>query len=271
MSPSLVVTALVLASLTAGCRTGRNYGSPEGPGYAGWIRGGPDCPVPSGDTLRIVTYNVQYGIRVREAGDALAALPELRCADLVLLQEMDEVGTIRIAHRLGMRYVYYPAVHHYRHRRDFGNAVLSRWPVLEHSKIILPHLSLLTRTQRTATAVTVEVDGALLRVYSTHLGMLLEVSGDSRRAQLATIAEDAERFDRVIIGGDMNSGDVGRLVREAGFDWPTEEGPPTVLRYRWDHVFLKGFSDNARAGTVTALDDVSDHRPVWVTVPWEDS
>ncbi len=257
---------MLVAGLVVGCRTGQNYDDPQGPVYAGRMGGLPGCPPLTGDSIRVVTFNVEFALRVRGAADALANHPELRCADVVFLQEMDEVGTLRIASRLGVAYVYYPAVHHSRYGRDFGNAVLSRWPIEEHDKIILPHVSLLTRTQRTATAATLDLAGSPLRVYSTHLGSLLEVSGKARGEQLAVILADAADYPAAIIGGDMNSGSVGEGALAAGFDWPTAEGPATVQGRRWDHVLVRGPPARLRSGTVLDLPDVSDHRPVWLVI-----
>ena len=78
---------------------------------------------------------------------------------------------------------------------------------------------------------------------------------------------DAERFPLVIIGGDMNSGTVGRVAEDAGYDWPTRKGPRTMALGRWDHVFVKGFvPGKCTSGTVMDVRDSSDHRPVWATV-----
>ncbi|NNM34933.1 MAG: endonuclease [Gemmatimonadetes bacterium] len=263
---SAVVVA-AMAALVLGCRTGLNYDEATGPFGQGRMGPRGRCQV-QGDSLRIVSFNVEFGLRVRRAADVLATHPDLRCADVVLLQEMDEVGTLRIAAELGVEYVYYPSVHHHRYGRDFGNAVLSRWPIVEHAKIILPHVSLFTRTRRIAAAATLHVAGRPLRVYSTHLGSLLEVGGDAREAQLDAVVEDAADHRHAIIGGDLNSGSVGVRARDAGFDWPTEAGPATVRGRRWDHIFLRGFVGTSRSGAVVDADDVSDHRPVWVVVPW---
>lgn len=40
---------------------------------------------------------------------------------------------------LGMSWVYYPAIFRHRSDKDFGNAVLSRWPIIADKKIVLPH------------------------------------------------------------------------------------------------------------------------------------
>ncbi len=250
--------------LLAGCRTGRNYTSPEGPRYAGGsaiIRGEP------ADTtrVRVVSFNIQFALRVDSAIAVLTSVPALRGADVILLQEMDEDATERVAAALGLSYVYYPAVFHLRTHRGFGNAVLSRWPIVEDRKLVLPHVARFVRTQRTATAVTIRVGSSLVRVYSTHLGTMGDLGAGARRDQLRAILADAAPYPRVIIGGDMNHDGVGRVARELGYLWPTEHGPPTSRLGRLDHIFLKGLTspDSGAAGAVLDAGRASDHLPVW--------
>jgi endonuclease/exonuclease/phosphatase family metal-dependent hydrolase len=257
---------LLVIGLLAGCRTGRNYRDPAGPRYAG----APD-PAPARaatDTLRVVSFNIEYALRVDSAIAILRSEPALRDADVVLLQEMDGAATRRVAEALGMWYAYYPAIYRLRTRRDFGNAVLSRWPIVEDAKLVLPHVSRYGRTQRTATAATIRVGERLVRVYSTHLGTLADVGGGARRDQLRAILDDAARFPRAIVGGDMNSAGVGDVAAAKGFTWPTERGPRTTRLGRWDHIFVKGLAspDSAAAGTIADVRGVSDHVPVWARV-----
>jgi endonuclease/exonuclease/phosphatase family metal-dependent hydrolase len=215
--------------------------------------------------LRIVSFNIEYALRVDSALTVLISEPALRDADIVLLQEMDAPATRYLARMLGMWWVYYPATLHLRHKRDFGNAVLSRWPIIEDAKIMLPHNARLVGTARTATAATVRVGNVDIRVYSAHLGTYVNVTGDQRRAQLRAILADAQAYPRVILGGDMNDPGVGVVARDAGYAWPTETGPRTAAIGRLDHIFFKGLSipDSAAAGTVLDVHNSSDHRPVW--------
>ena len=255
---TLLATVIVLT----GCRTGSNYAGLEGPWYGGVTMADESR---RGNSLRLVSFNIERGLRVENAIGVIASSPDLRDADVMLLQEMDEPGTRRIAEAFGMSYAYYPGTFSFKTRRDFGNAVLSRWPIVDHSKILLPHLGLVGRLQRTATAVTIRVEGSPVRVYSTHLSTPLNVTPAAQRAQLRAVLADAERYPRVIIGGDMNSHHVGRLARQMGYRWPTEHGPRTTSFGRWDHIFLKGLSSPNQAGSGTVLDvrGTSDHRAVW--------
>ncbi len=256
--------AVLALSLLAGCRSGLNYPGPVGPRYAG----APPAAAARGargDTLRVVTFNIAFARRVDGAIALLASEPALRGADVLLLQEMDAAGTRRIAEALGLGYVYYPAISHHRTHRDFGNAVLSRWPIVEDAKIVLPHRSRYAHTQRTATAATLRVGDTPVRVYSVHLGTVVDVGPGARREQLRAVLADAARYPRAIVGGDLNDTGVGRVARDAGYAWPTERGPRTMRLGRVDHVFLRGLAspDTAAAGTVADTRGASDHRPVW--------
>jgi len=248
--------------LLAACRTGHNYPAAAEPRYAG-VGAPANRPIP--DTLRIVSFNVKYAERVDSAIVVLNSEPALRNADVVLLQEMDADGTRRIAHALGMSYIYYPAIFRHRSAKDFGNAVLSRWPIVADSKIVLPHVSRYARTQRTATAATIRLGDIDLRVYSTHLGTPADIGAPDREDQLRAIITDAAPHLRAIIGGDMNSATVGNITPELGFLWPTSQVEATSRFGSWDHIFLKGFAipDSGFAGTIESARGASDHKPVW--------
>jgi endonuclease/exonuclease/phosphatase family metal-dependent hydrolase len=260
----LAVAALLVVAVA--CHSGRSYRDPASPRHAGAPPGEAPVASPRPDTLLVVSFNIEFARRVSGAIALLTSDSALRGVDLLLLQEMDAEGTRRIAEALGLRYVYYPSVWHGRARRDVGNAILSRWPVVADEKLILPHVSRYAGTQRTATAATVQVGDALVCVYSTHLGTPLDVSARSRRAQLAAVLADAARYEHVILGGDLNDTRVGAAAREAGYGWPTERGPRTTLLGRYDHIFLRGLESPAEgaAGTVPDARGTSDHLPVWV-------
>ncbi|MDB4950911.1 MAG: endonuclease/exonuclease/phosphatase [Gemmatimonadetes bacterium] len=260
--------ALIVAFvLLAGCRTGRNYTSPDGPRYAG-APPAAEGRSARGDTLRIASFNIEYALHVDSAIAVLTSDTALRRADVLLLQEMDEPGTRKLAAALGMGYVYYPATLRAKSGRDFGNAVLARWPIAEDAKIRLPHAGIVGRTQRIATAATVRVGEVPVRIYSAHLGTMVNATPAARRGQMRAILADAERFPRVIIGGDMNSHGVGNAPRAQGYAWLTENGPRTTKFGRWDHIFTKGLpsAGPGASGTVLDVRGASDHRPVWADV-----
>lgn len=254
------------AALLNGCQTGRIYPDPAGPRYTG---GGTAMAVPpssgSPDTVLVGTFNVKFAVAVDSAVAVLRGDPHLSRADIILLQEMDEAATRRIASALGMAWVYYPAIRRTSTGRDFGNAVLSRWPIVDDRKLILPHRAIFGWTQRIATRATVRVGATDVHVYSVHLATPVNLALRDRRDQMRAVLRDASSRLHVIIGGDLNSHDLGEMAARRGYAWPTDHGPRTVTFGRWDHIFFKGLVPPARgaAGTVEDNREASDHKPVW--------
>jgi len=258
------MVALALCLIAGGCFTGIVYRDPAGPRFSGPLPGPSPEPVWR-DTLLVVSFNVANSQKVDSALAVLTQEASLRAPDIVLLQEMDESAAQRIASVLRMGYVYYPAILRKSTGRNFGNAVLSRWPVSDDRKLILPHLAIFGWTQRIATAVTVHVGSTPIRVYSVHLATPANMALRDRQDQMRAVLNDAAPYPHVIIGGDFNSGSVGRLAAARGFLWPTRKGPRTVLIGRWDHIFFKGLvsPDVEASGTIVDNRGASDHRPVW--------
>jgi len=267
MTRTQLALLLVGVVLFNSCGAGANYPTPEGPRYSDRPEG-IDSPRVTPDTLRLVSFNIKYGEQMDSALYLLATHPELRAADILLLQEVDNHGTQRIARSFGFGYVYYPAMKRANTGRDFGNAVVARFPIIADRKIVLPHMARLAGSQRTATAATLQMGDALVRVYSVHLGTFVNVSPGQRRDQLRAVLADAAHYRRVIIGGDLNNKAVGDAARQSGYSWPTEQGPRTVVLGRWDHIFLKGLAvvDSAASGTINDVHHASDHHPIWLRV-----
>lgn len=258
------VVFLVTPLLLAGCRFSNPYLDPAGPRYSGG-EARPPSNTAWRDTLKVVSFNVEYGQDVDGALAVLTETPDLHDPDVVLLQEMDANGTRRIAEALGMAYVYYPAAFRIRTDQDFGNAVLSRWPILADEKLLLPHTAIFGGGRRTATVATLDVDGKRVRVYSAHLGTIVNLSYRARANQMRTVLRDAALHPRVVLGGDLNQGKLGHFALERGYAWPTRDGPWTAAVGRFDHILLKGLDPVEPAGAGTVLDnrDASDHKPVW--------
>ena len=246
------------------CRPAINYADPVSPRYAGSSRI-VNAPTHR-DTLRIVSFNIEYAKETRRAAQLLSTVTTLRDADLIFLQEMTAPATKFLADSLHMRYVYYPAIYNRLKRRDIGNAILSRWPIAEDTKVILPGRSRYARTQRIATAATIRFRDQNVRVYSTHFGTPMDLGWKGRVEQLRGMLNDASRYPVVVIGGDMNNKDIGRIAREAGYLWPTDTIPKSNSFGRLDHFFVRGLVMPAKIGVGThrVLRSISDHSPIWI-------
>lgn len=251
----------MLAAALSGCAHVTNYPGPSGPRYEG------RHAVPDPDpVLRVVTFNVKWGREIDRVVRLLDGTPALRDADLLCLQEMSDDGVSRIARALGYDYVYYPAVRHPRNRQDFGNAILTRWPILDDRKIVLPERHRFRDMQRVAVAATITVAGVPVRAYCLHLETAMAIEGPQRRRQAQAVLQDAARHARVIVAGDFNNrNQVGALFEKAGYDWLTEDVRGTFMLWTWDHIFVRGLALRApgRVGVVRDTRGASDHRPVW--------
>jgi endonuclease/exonuclease/phosphatase family metal-dependent hydrolase len=258
------VAVLLASGLAAGssCAPALNYVEPDGPRYAGHFAK-PDAD----GVFRVVTFNVKFAREVDRAARLLREHEELRDADVVALQEMDAEGTERIARALGMDFVYYPAIRHPASDRDFGNAILSRWPLSDDRKLVLPYHSRFRDMQRIAVSATAATPLGALRVYSVHLETPGGIAAVNRQRQAAAVIRDAERYPRVVVAGDFNSGAVGEIFEWYGFRWVTRDLGNTISFFAWDHVFVRGLQVvSKRAGIVRDNQGASDHLPVWAVL-----
>jgi endonuclease/exonuclease/phosphatase family metal-dependent hydrolase len=257
------LVVFLLLFLGSACRT-LSY-PPGGPVCVGE----PGAAVDSDPSLRIVSYNVAYARRVDLAIEALTQAP-LVGADILALQEMDAPGVEAIGRKLGYGWVYFPVTVHPKSKRDFGNALLSPWPMRNVRKLMLPHKSLIYNQSRAATVADIAVAGREMRVYSTHLGAPLGTSGGRRKDQIETILADAKNTSLpVIILGDFNSLSIAQYVSTQGYTFVTAHIAPTTNRFRFDHILVRGLpeAEGASAGTWSEGPKASDHHPIWAVLP----
>ena len=279
MSRRALAGALGLAAAGLACASAVNYLDPSGPRYV-YPREAPAAGGdPSGTPLRVVSFNIAYGIEIDRAIEVLRGTGPLRDPDILALQEMDAPGTERIAKALGMNAVYFPSGVHPKHRRDFGCAILSPWPLEEQRKLLLPHGARGTGLRRAAVSAVVVRGSERIRAYSVHLPSPLAVSGGSRREELRVLAADAAAADGpVVIAGDFNSHDKVEELAKAGFHWLTRDlGHTTraqlfglgLFGLSYDHVLARGLTLTPGAGAMGIGADnrgASDHKPVWAVL-----
>jgi endonuclease/exonuclease/phosphatase family metal-dependent hydrolase len=243
----------------------------------GLLRPGADGPGSATEgELRVSLANVHSGfdtdgrLRAIEVGRVLADLD----ADIIVLNEVDRGWLISGSPDLlgsylsatGMTGVFGPAADEVR-----GNAVLTRLPVLEVQRTVLPR----GRDPLTRTVLTVVVelpDGTALAVVATQLSDV-DRQGDTRlpqaQAVAAVVARLQERGVAVIVAGDLNAtlGDAALVVLEELLVRTLPDSartfPAAAPRDQLDHVlvpadwqvrssraFNSGFSDHRFVETV---------------------
>ncbi|MCC6612210.1 MAG: endonuclease/exonuclease/phosphatase family protein [Anaerolineae bacterium] len=231
-------------------------------------------PSAAAASLRVMTYNIHQGVDIegRVAMEAQAATIESEHPDIVLLQEVmrgaiasgnvDTVGWL--AQRLGMDYHYAAA------DRQFGNAILSRVPIIERGSGLLPRND--EMGQRTYVRIVVDVGGEPVTIISTHLD---HQRRENRLPQVASLIDLWAGAPRTIIGGDLNSKpdspEIHALLDAGLIDSQAATGNGDLLtastfdpQARIDYILTSPgvtYSDFSRP-----LSDASDHLPVAITL-----
>ena len=245
-------------------------------------------PVP----LRIATYNIHAGSGADNVFDLDRQAAALRAlhADVIGLQEVDvhwgarsqDLDVAReLAERLGMRVSFAPiySLHPVtagEPRREFGVAVLSRYPIRSAVNHEITRLSTQDPNPVPTPApgfgeVTLKVRGVPVQVFVTHLDYRADPSvrvaqvADTRRIMSAE--RSAVPGARQVLLGDFNATpDAAELaplwteLRDAG---PANgvTFPADVPVKRIDYVAV-GTGIDIRSATVPAEPAASDHRPV---------
>lgn len=271
----LFATFLLAVILFSSCQPVTNFADPEEPLFAGNY----SDSVPEFDgTVRVVTWNIAFAGEIEAAIVELSEKEELKGADIILLQEMDEIGTETIAQTLEYNYVYYPASIHSRHDKNFGNAILSKWPIADSEKLVLPHRNPRNEQIRIAARALIEVDDFEMPVYSVHTETFW-LGQRGRNDQISHLAEQIDpTYPYIIAGGDFNTltpGSVNVLeerLGEAGLVRASAGAGETVgignFGITLDHIFARGMST---IGTGVVKDaNGSDHYPLWAELSIEE-
>jgi len=165
-------------------------------------------------TLRVMTWNVWWRFESpEEREEAILAVIEKESPDVLCLQEVwaERRGEDQVE-RFADALEYHAARTDgpWFEERSFGNAVLSRWPVIDAEQHALPKDDGTPGHRRALYAVTDSPYGPI-PVVSAHLEHRLDGTV-VRRRQAATLARviadrrgDPDRDFPVIVGGDLNA------------------------------------------------------------------
>lgn len=224
--------------------------------------------------FRAVSWNIKFGIEVPTAIEVLTTHPDLRGAEIVCLQEMDEEGARAVSEALGLNYFFGLGSVHPQTDRPFGNAVLAAWD-LDHTGVLrLPHKARFRGQDRIGVHAQLQLEHGPLTVCSVHTE--IPTLGPSKRtAQYDELAAAGSQWSHAaLIAGDFNTISArqsARLVErmgDRGFSSASSGTGPTLrrlrMRYTLDHIFIRGLR-RLDAG-VAVESPGSDHDPVWVTL-----
>jgi endonuclease/exonuclease/phosphatase family metal-dependent hydrolase len=157
-------------------------------------------------TLRVVTYNIHRGRGMdrRTRPERIAAVLRHVDADIIALQEVIGAGPRGGSHieeigaALGMGWVM--ATVRLLRGHQFGNAVLSRFPIVSHAQ---HDLSWKSCEERTVQRADIDVGSHTLRLYNVHLGTAI-LERRYQAAQLADIVTDRHLGGPKLVLGDFN-------------------------------------------------------------------
>lgn len=242
-------------------------------------------PAPRAEPLRVMTYNLHsaYDTAGRFDIEAIARVIEDSEAVVVGLQEVprgrlisgvtDELTLLQ--RRLGFEHVAFFGTTD----PTWGNAILSRFPILEVETQYLPQVG--TPLRRGYLGAVVRVEGRDLLVISTHLQHINDPAVHDRdpeadlypvhREQIATILDRWGGRQPAVLLGDFNARPGWRQIEEllaAGWvdAWAeagTGEGltsPSNDPRFRIDYVFHTPDMTAVDVGVIRS--EASDHFPV---------
>ena len=237
--------------------------------------------------LRIVTWNIERGVRLQKIVTTLKALEP----DIVLLQEVDRYcnrsGNLDVARELGRRLeMNWVSAGEFQEIGEAkgttpamtGQAILSRDAITDASVIVFTDQSFLWRLSplqpRRGGRIALRARTAGLLVYSLHL----ESVGDDeqRSSQLNDVLSDQswQRAEDVVIAGDFNNARGYRSSMfggfgSAGFVDALGSAPRRTavnLGRPIDWLFAKGARHSS--GRVERVENASDHYPLIATISW---
>lgn len=177
--------------------------------------------------MKVVTYNIQYSRGKDERYDLPRIVDTVRDADIIALQEVERYWPrtgmsdqpADIAARLpNHHFVYGPETdldesetsedgRVANRRRQFGNMLLSRWPILTSRNHLLPYVGTTSHCNAQAAALegVIDAGGRHLRAYSLHL------SHQSERERIAQVDWLLDFNRRVWLEGGVWSEGPNRL------------------------------------------------------------
>jgi endonuclease/exonuclease/phosphatase family metal-dependent hydrolase len=223
--------------------------------------------------VKLVTYNIQYGIGRDGKFDLERIVASLEGADIIALQEVTRNfvrndGVDMVAGLTALLpdyfYVFGAAMDVDLGRRDregkpankrmhFGNMVLSRWPIVSSRNLLLPHSRRFNRInlQRSALEALIVTPDEAFRFYSVHLD---HVNFEERMLQIRHLKERV--FAYPMEGGAVSG--------SAEFEFPEPPCPEAfilmgdfnMIQGSPEYVLMTGETDYAEGRQVV------NHHPV---------
>ena len=240
------------------------------------------------EELKIVSYNIRWrsGDELRKLAEHLRDDSKVGNASILGLQEVDrnkkrsgnKNSAVILAEHLGMHYAWAaPPATKSEKEEETGVAILSKYPLTEVCRLVLPHKGPGGR-RRAAIGATVNVGETKLRIYSVHSETRISVS--RKVMQTKAVVKDLSRYDKnmpAVILGDLNTWEPSAVSKTAkffadeGFTTPFNHDStffrrvlfvPIELKLDW--IWLRHL-ESTRNGIDRGI-NLSDHWPLWIVV-----
>jgi endonuclease/exonuclease/phosphatase family metal-dependent hydrolase len=230
--------------------------------------------------IKVMTYNIHsaYDPSGRQNPEAIAKLIEASGAQIIGLQEVSRGWLVNgstdlaawFANRLGMQMLFDGTA-----GPMWGNALLTRLPIIEHGTTPLPGEGALIDRGVLWARLTVP-EGEPLKVMVTHLHHVPSEK-EIRLRQIAALLQSWDQHPRTILMGDLNAGpgteEIHQLARaglqdawEMGGEGPGPTYPSTDPQRRIDWIWFSPEFEVVDAKVLQS--DASDHLPLIVEAQW---
>lgn len=205
-------------------------------------------------TIRAAVFNMEHGYRIREIAPFLLECPELKDADILFGNEMDD-GTERsgnidtaaeLAKLIGYHYAYgleFIELVNPNDKKGYeGNVLFSKWPIIRAEAFYPPEGYNWYFDEQVRiggrVAVLCELDIAGTRMGAVCIHLENRTSPEFRAVQTKAILDEADRFFGdipILVGGDFNSNafEDSPASARAYYEWQkqTNGGMRDVERY----------------------------------------
>jgi len=237
--------------------------------------------------IKVMTYNIHHGKGTDKQLNLnrIAEVIEKSGADIIGLNEVDMCFSKRshykdqircLAKKLNMYVAFAPSLSfssmYTSVSRQYGNALLSRYPILEEKGIRFYLIPFLAET-RSLLETLIQVNEKRIQVIVTHLGL----NPILRRIQINFILNQFSKTDDpTVIMGDFNMITKTKLWRQMTNEyidvWRTSgygnggTYPSSRPKLRLDYIFINDQFKVLGTEVITSVPKASDHLPLYASL-----
>lgn len=240
-------------------------------------------------SFKVLTFNIHHGKGIDKELDLerISQIIKISNADIIGLNEVDRFFSKRsnfmdqaqfLANELKLEYVYGPAVTYETTegtpKRQFGNAVLSKMPIIESKNHPFDFLPQMTE-DRALLEVNLSTKRKELKVYVTHLSL---APFQHRKQSAFILGKLNETPAPALVMGDWNMTPASRtwkIVTQSLGDVWSEVNPPNQGGYtfpskrpfrRLDYIFFNKHLRVVDCEVMNVEREASDHLPFTATL-----